>query len=118
MEINGLHGRKGEYTRTHARTVPAQSLQTGTILTHGSSIVVVFVAAVDEVTIAAAFDKFDADGSGQIDVAELSALAEDLGFPFESERELKAALKVSPHIVSPVAQAHSRPHVHWVPVLM
>ncbi len=47
----------------------------------------------DEVTISAAFDNFDVDGSGKIDSKELGALAEDLGFPFATKAELAAAVQ-------------------------
>ena len=39
-----------------------------------------------------AFAKYDADNSGQIDKAELGALAEDLGDPFGTDAELAEAL--------------------------
>jgi hypothetical protein len=54
---------------------------------------VFIVTPSDEVTISAAFDNFDADGSGKIDTKELGALAEDLGFPFASKAELAAAVQ-------------------------
>ena len=42
--------------------------------------------ATEEEQLQAAFKKYDADGSGDIDVAELRSALNDLGYPVEEKR--------------------------------